>query len=353
MEAKQYYNSVAISMNIIFFTRLFYPHIGGVEKHALKISEILIKSGHEITILTEKYSPDLKDKQIYKKIKILRVSTGDNAFLKKFRIWMWLWQNRKVLKKADIIHCHDIFFWYLPFRFFYPLKKVYVTFHGYEGNKIPDWRSKVNHKMAELLTRGNVCVGKFLEKWYTTKTSFITYGGIVPEKKLQKTSHKIKTASFVGRLESETGFVEYLKALEILSKIGIKIKLSVFGDGSQKYLLKRYSKNINIKSYGFVNNLEHKIKDSDIIFTSRYLGMLEALSLKKFVIAVYNNSIKKDYLTMSPFSKYVVIAGDCNEIANSIINSDNLTHKKINAGYRWASKQTWYKLAMQYSQLWS
>jgi hypothetical protein len=51
-----------------------------------------------------------------------------------------MWNNRDLIKEADIIHCHDVFFWYLPFRFLFPQKKVYIPFHGYEGNNPPNKR---------------------------------------------------------------------------------------------------------------------------------------------------------------------------------------------------------------------
>lgn len=40
-------------MKILFFARLFYPHIGGVEKHLFEISTRLTAMGHEVTIVTE------------------------------------------------------------------------------------------------------------------------------------------------------------------------------------------------------------------------------------------------------------------------------------------------------------
>jgi len=37
-------------------------------------------------------------------------------------------KNRQLLQNADIIHCHDVFYWYLPFRFLYPHKPVFTPF---------------------------------------------------------------------------------------------------------------------------------------------------------------------------------------------------------------------------------
>ena len=51
-------------MTIVFLARLFYPHIGGVEKHVLEISRILIEKGHKVSIVTEKHDIKLKNFEI-------------------------------------------------------------------------------------------------------------------------------------------------------------------------------------------------------------------------------------------------------------------------------------------------
>ena len=47
-------------MTILFFCQTFYPHIGGVEKHVLEVSKLLVKKGHLVTVLTEQYEDELK-----------------------------------------------------------------------------------------------------------------------------------------------------------------------------------------------------------------------------------------------------------------------------------------------------
>ena len=151
-------------MKIIFLTRRFYPEIGGVEKHVLEISKRLISQGHQVTVIAEssakEYSGNLKSyqsivqsdthhiktKQPVKSsqtnhfelgnIKIIRIYCGEDSWFKKFRIWLELLKYFDQIKKTDIVHCHDVFFWYLPFRFLFPQKKVFTTFHGYESYPI-------------------------------------------------------------------------------------------------------------------------------------------------------------------------------------------------------------------------
>ena len=135
-------------LKILFLTRSFYPNIGGVEKHVLEISNILVKKGYSVTVITEKSHPSYsknyhstnysaKEMGKTKNIRTVKLEVGQDNWFKKFRVWRQLFKNLHEIRSADVIHCHDVFFWYLPFRFLFPFKKIYTTFHGYEGNNLP------------------------------------------------------------------------------------------------------------------------------------------------------------------------------------------------------------------------
>ena len=72
--------------------------------------------------------------------------------------------------------------------------------------------------------------------------------------------------------------------------------------------------------------------------------------MKKPVFAVYNNKIKKDYLTMTPFKKFISIEKNAEEIAIDLLKE--IDKEKIEEGYEWAIKQTWEKMASDYLRLW-
>lgn len=158
-------------MNVLFLTRLYWPHVGGVEKHVERISEIL-KKKHEITIVCERHDPLLLDFEQRRGVKIYRISGSD-----KWTIWKWWLVHLQLIKQADIVHVHDVFFWFLPFRLPYWFKKVYVTFHGYEG-AVPTRKQVFWHRLAAKLTRGNICIGDFHRKWYGVKPDFVSYGAV-------------------------------------------------------------------------------------------------------------------------------------------------------------------------------
>ena len=258
----------------------------------------------------------------------------------------------------------------MPFRFLFWKKKVYVTFHGYEGDSIPGLKAKLMHKIAEKLSRGNICVGDFLEKWYGTKPDYVTYGAVevssikypsfvkasAGRQVLSKNKNKLKFL-FIGRLEEETGVMEYLKTLVLLKKDRYKFKLTVLGDGSLRKKAEDFSKvnKINAKFKGFVENVENYLPKADFIFTSRYLGILEALSYKKFIFTHYNNSIKKDYLEIVPFAEFISVSADCEQLSLSIeyfLKNDKKRNKMIDEGFNWVKNQTWENLTNLYIHLW-
>ena len=113
-------------MTILFFTSRFWPEIGGVETHALEVAKELVKRGHKVSVISENHG-GLKDKEDYKGIEIYRIKIQTSERLKKFAIWHWLFKNRNLIKKADTIHCHDVFYWFLPYKFLYPKKPVFTT----------------------------------------------------------------------------------------------------------------------------------------------------------------------------------------------------------------------------------
>jgi len=345
-------------MTILFLSRLFYPHIGGVETHVLEVGKRLVRKGHRVIVITEEYQSkgsSAKTTGTLEGIEIRRIEVGQDNYFKKFKIWRQLFKLKQIIKDADIIHCHDVFFWYLPFRFIYPNKKVYTTFHGYETKYPPSKKAILVRKVSEKLSWGNICVGEYVEKWYHTKPDYVTYGGVNiienQKSKIKSQNHNSKfKILLIGRLEEDTGILIYLKALEVLKNRKISFEFETCGDGSLRRIAIKYG-----KVYGFVKDMDKYIERSDFVFTSSYLSILEAIYRGKIVFSVFQNKLKEDYLKMSPFAKWVVIESSPKDLANRIIyfvNHRDEKEKMINKGYEWVKTQTWEKVVSLYLSLW-
>jgi len=343
-------------MTIIFFSRLFYPHIGGVEKHVLEVGKRLVKKGHRVIVITEEYQskdPSAKTTGEVDGIKIHRIDVGQDNYSKKFKIWWRLFSLRQVIKNADIVHCHDVFFWYLPFRFLYPNKKVYTTFHGYETKFPPSKKAILVRKISERLSNGSICIGEYVKKWYGASSKYVTYGGVNIHNyhaTVRGSYAKGIKILFIGRLEEDVGIPIYLRVMDVLKKKRVRFTFDACGDGSFRKRAERFG-----KVYGFVSDLAPYIKSSDFVFASSYLSILEGVAARKVVFSVYDNPLKKDYLKMAPFAKWIVIESSPKKLADKIlyvVNHQDEKEKMINKGYEWVKTQTWDKVVDEYLKLW-
>ncbi len=335
-------------MKILFLTRRFYPLIGGVEKHCFEVGKVLVKKGYEVTVITEGQG-GLKGKEESEGINVYRIPITTNERLKKFQIWIWLFKNRKLIKEAEIVHCHDIFFWYLPFRFLYLKKKVFTTFHGWEGVYPPTFKAKVIRKLSEKLSFGNICVGDYLEKWYHTNADFITYGGIRINNDINIKQENVKNLKIVylGKLE-EMWLRVYLRALNILKNRLKNLEIIFIGKGSLDQEVKKLGKVLSL-----TNKLPDFISHSNVVFTSGYLSTLESLNGFRAVFAVGDNDLKGDIFRMSPFAKWIVIESDPEKLAQKVIDYKNGNLKiDLEGAYNWARTQTWDKVTDLYIKLW-
>ena len=335
-------------MKIIFVARRAYPQIGGVEKHILQVSRELERLGHKVRVISES---DIK----YPKIK----------FLGLFFIWIWVLRNQRLFKEYDIVHAHDVTIWLLPLKILQPSKPLYSTFHGWEGMYPIPVKNKWLRRLSAKMSKRNICIGKFVEKYYGIKANEVTYGGaeksrtqsskFISEIRISSTTlsqnfkSKFKIA-YVGRLDEDAGVRTYLKALDLVKKKQ-QVNVEFIGDGKLRNECEKYG-----IVHGFVKDPGKHIESSYIVLTSGYLSMLEALSFGKVVFATYNNPLKRRYLVNSPFSKYVVVEKHPELLASkilSVIKNPAQGRMLAKQGQSWASKQTWRRVGELYLKIWS
>jgi glycosyltransferase involved in cell wall biosynthesis len=148
-------------MKILFLCPNFYPHVGGIENHVLKLSLELINLGHRVTVVTKQYESSLDLEEMYQKIHIYRIPKLQAT--KKQKIWSWLKKNQKLAINSDIIHAHDTSLWLLPAKLTY-LKNtpIYSTFYSYPAKQPVPISFRIRHKISHRLSYKTVCVGDFL-----------------------------------------------------------------------------------------------------------------------------------------------------------------------------------------------
>ncbi len=334
-------------MNLMMLTKFFSPHFGGVEKHVELLSEELIKRGHSVTLITEQFTTDLPLIEIKFGIKIVRIPYF--ALNSKRLIWTWMSEHEDLFADADLVHIHDVFWWYWPIRLLLLFKPVYITFHGYEGSNPPTKKAIIQRKVSEKICRGSICVGEFMKKWYYASPTLIMYGASISSKLIRVKPDD--NAIFWGRLDVDTGISVYSEAIQKIPNLS----LYIFGDGPLLDEVREANiKNVTLNSW--VKNISLEIHRHKYAFVSRYLSILEAMQAKRLVFAVYNNEIKRDYLMCHPMRDNMIIAGTASELVkrfNEIKKNPAKQKRMIDAAYTWANEQTWEKLADQYEQLWA
>lgn len=246
-------------MEILFIAKHKAPRIGGVEKHIDAISHRLyaLGKGHlrcKIKTISEE---DIKQPHI--------------KYFGLLYVWFWLFKNRILITDANIVHIHDVFIWYLPFRFLFPRKRVFVTFHGWEGKyPIPLWNI-FNKKMASYLCNGSISVGKYIEKWYGITATHIIYGGVDLRCKIEDLRKIKNSIVWLGRQDEDTGIKEFRQWLTTNGQ-GLKVKYVT-----------------NIK------NPEKYLKTAEYCVPSGYLSYLEARNMGCKIMTFANNPLKEDY----------------------------------------------------------
>lgn len=355
IEEKDYINIAnnldKIMPKIVHFTRLFFPHIGGVETHIEKLNEQLKADGHDLVVITAKHDLDLVsfEKRNNESIYRLNVLDSGRGMNYKLQIWNEIWKLKKVWLGADIIHIHDVFFWILPFL---PLisKKTFITFHGYEGNELPNWKSKFWHEVASILTKGNICIGNFHQKWYSVIPTFVSFGA-VQSIKVPKNKRKSSELIYVGRLEEDNGLMIILGAIKKLKDNGKKYHLDVYGEGSLERKAKDFviKYQLDIKFHGFHPQARMFVAQYKVAFVSRYLSILDALSTETHVISYSHNRLSDDYLKDTPFVDWISVIKNQDEIV-SVLEQDKSFHPKAK---KWALEQNWQQLKNTYLKLWA
>jgi glycosyltransferase involved in cell wall biosynthesis len=348
--------SVGGSMKVLMICQMYKPAIGGVENHVEKVTEKLAQKGYKITILTASHKFGLKSHEQVGNSSVQRIPfrCEKNPFL----VYLWVLRNLRGLNKYDVVHVHDpipLLFWYLPLILLKPRKHVYVTFHGFERDPVP-WVFKILRKIARRLSYRVICIGSFIEKTYRVRCDRVLVGAVG---KMNPQNGPRAGLVFVGRVESDTGVIEYLDLLQDLEvNHGVRAHLTVCGGGSlESDLVSRAEElRVDLRLKGVVDEPQEIVGSAQVCLAGGYLSILEAMFLGVPVIALAQTELKwRYYLSMrdagGPISIQTTHEGAASEINRLLTNS--ILYQYISTkGQKFASTMTWERMAQEYISLW-
>jgi|LSQX01.2.fsa_nt_gb glycosyltransferase involved in cell wall biosynthesis len=347
-------------MRIVMLTPAFHPRRGGVERHVRRVSEELAALGHGVAVVT-RLQPGAPAAAQLGPLPIVRLEGGIRAAMTLLR------QHRSLLRGADVIHCHDAYpflYWHAPLRPLLRLPRAYVTFHGYEGWPIPREALRVR-RWVRRACAGALCAGGFIPRWYGTACDAVTYGGVdLPS--APPPEEPEARAVFVGRLEPDTGILDYLCLLALARQThGLELPLDVCGDGSLRAEVRRVATaaGLSLRMHGGVEDPTRFLLGARFALVSGYLAMWEAMACGALVLALYDNPLKRDYLEAFPPARAGGEAGPLVEVCGSPAEgADRLAwlmahpeemRARAAAARALAAEQTWRRVAEQYLALWS
>ena len=345
------------SARVLMIAQRYRPSIGGIERHLEAISKRLAQRGIEITVLTSSHLGGLPRSNREDGVRVIRIPFGwdRNPTL----VYLWVLKNRKILSNYDIVHVHDalpMLLWYLPLIVIRRRVPVFATFHGYERDPIPSV-FKTLRRIAEFFVRGAICIGHFIPKIYGTRCDVVRTGAVdCPS--LEETPRT--GAVFVGRLEWDTGLVEYIEALKILKEtLGISLSLTVCGAGrmEEKAFGMAESFGIDAEFLGVVDNPKSVMNTKQVCLAAGYLSMLEAMSLGLPVIGIARSSLRAAYLRGilgdgGPISIQTTPEGVAEEIAR-LIENPQLAQTISIRGREFAGSMSWKRMVRAYLDLWA
>jgi glycosyltransferase involved in cell wall biosynthesis len=365
-------------MKLLMLSPCFFPAIGGVETHVLRVCQELTARGHQVCVVAPRRDAAWAQREKVGEIEVVRVPP------KGARI-VTLGLVARMAKQADAIHCHDAysFFRYcLAARALHPSVPVFMTFHGYEAWPIPR-EAKILRRIAARLCRGKICVGAFIERYYGTACDAVCYGAAdIPTESLPAPARltsggpasrtaipqpygpgrrpdKSGSAIFMGRLARDTGATEFLEAVRLLAqRRNVDLELTIYGRGPLEAEMRDFAEanRLRVSFMGATADPASALAEGEFVFATGYLTILQAMALPRLVFAVYDNPLKRDYLLMFPASPHMVICSDPSQLAEELafhIENPPARQPMLDCASRFARAQTWDRVAQIYLDLYA
>jgi len=237
-------------MRILFWSELFWPHIGGAEVFSANLLQSLRERGHEFLVVTRQDSPDLSAEDCYKGIRISRfpfwpVLTDRTAIDRLPAVRQQVVEIKRSFA-PDLIHLHGLgltnVFFHLSTSNAYPARLLVTLI-----NELPN-RTAEADSLKRVLRSADWVTGKattvldqarWKEPEITSRSSVIPNGIdqlLVPPEPLPFTFPRLLC---LGRLVQQKGFDLALAALASLSERFPHVRMTIAGDGPERSQLER------------------------------------------------------------------------------------------------------------------
>lgn len=210
-------------MQILIFSTVFYPDLGGIENLTLNLSKEFVDKGHQVKVITyQKQNKPLKGIEVYYAPGISKT------------IQLFLWCNVYYMPNISLKGV-----WPLLIN---PRKKWIISLNDFSLTHKKDFLSLLKLLLIKLTT-DNISVSKSVANSLYTRSKVIynCYDDAVF--KAENTVERTLDFVFVGRLVSQKGCDVLIKACADLPKL---FKLTIIGDGPEMQDMKALVKKLRL-----------------------------------------------------------------------------------------------------------
>ena len=224
-------------MNILVFSTVFFPAIGGIENHTLSLVKEFLKKGHTVVVITEqKQEAPLENIKVYH-------SPGLLTTIKLFN-WCNVFYMPNISLKGVWLLCIN------------PFKKWVISHNDFHFVARKNLKSRLKRLIIKFASN-NIAVSKSVANHIQTKSAVI-YNCYDDEIfKIYDDEERVYDFVFVGRLVSQKGCEMLIKACTSLKQ---SYTLSIIGDGPElprlKEMIKKPGNDNQIHFLGFLQNEE-------------------------------------------------------------------------------------------------
>jgi glycogen(starch) synthase len=243
-------------MRVLFWSELFWPHIGGAEVLGTRMVLALRERGHEFVVVTRHDDPGLPTEERYQGVPIYRfpffqvLAEGKLSELVEVR--------RRVIElkrtfAPDLVHINAFGpsgLYHLDTAAAHPAPLL-VTFHGhrYPPPDRPDTLLERILRAADWVTAPSLATMEYvrgLVPGFSTRSSVIYNGLDVPSLSPAPLPWAPPHLLFVGRIASVKGIDLALDALAQIADRYPHVRLTIAGDGTERMALEEQAAELGL-----------------------------------------------------------------------------------------------------------
>lgn len=325
-------------MKILLYSNVFLPSLGGIEIVSATLAEHLVTLGHDCTVVTETASESEdhyafkvnRKPSLFQRLTLVR----EHDIVHSNGASMALFFHAKVLGKPFVwthggyqLSCVDGLGWVDGIRA--PLTPLQsLRFHYYRKGIVFVFREAIKLVLRRWVGKrvnANIAVTQWVASRQPLLRQSVIYNPF-PLDKFSKVKHSEQIYDFiyVGRIVSEKGLPDLLKAFALVLKRHEKATLAIVGDGNWKDKVVELSRDAGISSNTF--------------FMGRKTGeaLLDVIAQSKIAVvpSVWEEPMGGVALEMLAAGKNVIVSrnGGMSEcVGNAGLTFENGNHEELSS----------------------